>query len=255
VLTFAYDGSLHGGWAAHYAVRFAANTPDRTLRLVHVGEPATSHVAEGIARIAHECDVAGVVLAAELHGRLGAPLVTRLLELVEDDAILVTGTRAHERALFSGSVPARLLAAGRFEVIAIRVVHGGLLGQPGRVLLPLDRDPRAAARAAPLLTLLGADLHRLHVLLPRQCSRASVARTEGELRKGLGSHRVHLDSSVLGSARLPTEILAEAARHRSRLICLRASERMLSSSLLRGSFVDQVLRESSVDVAVYGGAA
>ena len=33
MLVCAYDGSLNGDWVVHYAVRFAATTPERRLRL------------------------------------------------------------------------------------------------------------------------------------------------------------------------------------------------------------------------------
>ena len=73
MLVFAYDGSLNGDWVAHYAVRFAANTPARTLRLVHVADaPPESSLDERIARIADESKVLGVALETELAPRRGA---------------------------------------------------------------------------------------------------------------------------------------------------------------------------------------
>jgi len=273
VLVFAYDGSLNGDWVAHYAVRFAANTSARELRLVHLSEdrPA-SHLQERIARITDECRAIGVALQTEHVAGGGADVAARLLGLVPKGATLIAGTRSRPRgsALLAGTVPARLFDAGRFSVIAIRVVHPGVLGQPGRVLLPLTGRPRAAENALPLLRLLGPDLHHLHVLrvrdLPRLGfpmrsderderllaeGRRSVAAIEEALRTSLAPHRFDLDSSVVVSDDTAKEILLQARNHRSRLICLGASERTLSQRVIQGSLVEQVLRAAPSDVAVH----
>jgi nucleotide-binding universal stress UspA family protein len=272
VLVFAYDGSLNGDWVAHYAVRFAANTPGRTLRLVHVrdGSPQSS-LDERIARIAEEAKVLGVVLEADLASRRGAGVAERLLEIVPEHATLVAGARAkpRRRALIAGTVAARLLETARFSVIAVRVVHPGVLGQPGSVLLPLA-GPRQAALALPLLRLVGEDLQRLHVLLVRELSglrlrlkglegaekllaegRALVAPIEDELRAGLAPHHVELDSSVVVTADPPREILLYAVKHRSRLIGLGAARRALAERAVARNPIERLLRETPSDLALY----
>lgn len=275
MLVFAYDGSLNGDWVAHYAVRFAANTPERRLRLLHVhGGTVALDVDRRIARIRDESRVLGVTLEPELQPAGGADVAERLLDLVPPgpDTMLIAGTRARPRnlAFLAGTVSARLLAAGRFPVVAIRVVQPGILGQPGRVLLPLAGHPRGATSALPLLRLLGPDLHRLHVLLVREVSRLRfrllsasaaelllaagrtfVARAEEELRQGLAPHRPELDATVVVSDDPPKEILLLAARLKSRLVCLGASERSLPARLVYGNPIEQVLRAASSDVAVY----
>lgn len=276
MLVFAYDGSLNGDWVAHYAVRFAAHGDDKVLRLVHVHDGAPEpHLPERIARIADECKLLGVRLDTELVPGGGAGVAGRLLELVPPTATLVCGARARPRnlALLAGTVSARLLEAGRFAVIALRVVHPGVLGQPGRVLLPLAGRPEPALHALPPLRLLGDDLHRLHLLYVREVSRlrfrilsraavekmlvrgrAFVAPIEEELVRGLAPHHFELDSSVVVSDDAPKEILLHAARHRCRLICLGASERTLPQRLVYGNPIEQVLRATPADVAVYRGA-
>lgn len=127
MLVFAYDGSLNGDWVAHYAARFAANTRERRLRLVHVhdGSPPP-HLPERIGRIAEECRLLGVALEPELHARGGARVAERLIDLVPlgHETTLICGARAHMRnlAFLAGTVSARLLGAGRFRVVALRVV-------------------------------------------------------------------------------------------------------------------------------------
>ena len=276
MLVFAYDGSLNGDWVAHYAARFAANTRERTLRLVHVQEASppsrSSQMEDRIARIAAECRLLGVVLEAELHARGNADVAERLLELVPAGAMVVAGTRARprKRALLANTVSARLIAAGRFSVVAIRVLHPGVLGQPGRVLLPLTEQSRGAETALPLLRLIGADLVKLHVLFVRELSRlclrlsghdrverlvesghAFVARVEEELRAGLAPHRFELDSSVLVSDDAPREMIVHAGKLRSRLICLGVPERTRDGPLAHGSTIERVLRDAPADVAVY----
>jgi hypothetical protein len=217
MLVFAYDGSLNGDWVAHYAVRFAANTSARTLRLVHITDGSESSIDERLARIADESRVLGVVLETELAPRRGANVADRLLEIVPERATLIAGIRARprNRAFLAGTVSARLLETGRCSIIAMRVVHPGVLGQPGRVLLPIAGRPQEASLALPFLRLLGEDLQRLHVLFVREVSglrfrsmshegaekllaegRALVAPIEDELRAGLAPHRFELDSSA-----------------------------------------------------------
>ena len=273
MLVFAYDGSLNGDWVAHYAVRFAANTAERRLRLVHVTvDSRAPSLDERIARVVEESRVLGVALETELVPCRGADVAGTLLEIVPERATIVAGTRAspRNRTFLAGTVSARLLAAGRFSVIAMRVVHPGVLGQPGNVLLPIAGRPRQAELALPFLRLVGADLRRLHLLIVRRVSglrlrllgnggtsvleaggRALVARIEEELRAGLAPHRFELDSSVVVSDDPPREILLCAARHRSRLIGLGASRRTLRERLLYGNPIEQLLREAPSDVAIY----
>ena len=273
MLVFAYDGSLNGDWVAHYAARFAANTPERSLRLVHVHEakPA-AHLQERIARIGDECRLLGVALETDLVAPRGADVAARLLECVPHGATLIAGTRARPRnaAFLAGSVSARLLEAGRLSAIAIRVVHPGVLGQPGSVLLPVAPPPRSAAHALFLLRLLGEDLLRLHVLFVRELprlrtrglrgegtmrllaeDRASVAPVEDALRSALAPHHFQLDSSVVVSEDPPREVLLHAVKHRSRLICLDASGRTSHSRLFTRDPIERVLRDAPSDVAVY----
>jgi nucleotide-binding universal stress UspA family protein len=279
MLVFAYDGSLNGDWVAHYAARLAANAGDRRLRLLHVhdGTPAP-HLVARIERIAEECRIAGVSLDPEFAPRAGLSVAERLLACLpaDPDTTLICGARARprEHAFLAGTVSARLLADAPVRVVAVRVVHPGVLGQPGRVLLPLAGHPRGAAQALPLIRLLGADLEHLHVLFVREVSRlrrldhphdtleallaegrAFVERVEGEARATLLPRRCEVDGSVVLSDDAAREILVHAAKLRVRLICLGASERSLSQRILRGNPIERVLREATADVAVYRSAA
>ena len=275
MLVYAYDGSLNGDWVAHYAVRFAATTAERRLRLLHVydGRPPVG-LQQRIARIAEECAVLGVGLESELHAAAGWKVADRLLALVPPgpDTMLVAGTRARPRnlAFLAGTVSARLLSAAHCSVVAIRVAHPGVLGQPGRVLLPVAGHPRGASHALPLLRLLGPDLRALHLLLVRELSRlrfrllrpasarrllaegqAFVTRVEEEVRAALAPLDYALDAHVVVSDDAPKEILVFAGKLRSRLVCLGSSERSLPQRLAYGNPIEQILRDAPCDVAVY----
>lgn len=273
MLFFAYDGTLNGDWVAHYAVRFAANIPARKLRLLHIAEAQNDpRLGERIERIVREAKLLGVDLEVDVAPRRGASVAERLLELIPERAMVVAGTRARprNRALLAGTVSAQLIEAARFSVIAMRVVHPGVLGQPGSVLLPVAGRPRQAALALPFLRLLGDDLERLDFLFVREVSRvrlrlmpaegserlladgrALVAQIEDELRAGLAPHRFEIDSSVIVSSDAPSEILLCAGTHRSRLIALGASRRSLAERLAFGVPIERLLHDAPSDVAVY----
>jgi hypothetical protein len=270
VLVFAYDGSLNGDWVAHYAVRFAANTPARRLRLVHVHDGAAAPaLAERVTRIAAECAVVGVALETEVIARGPADVATRILELTPAGATVIAGTRARPRgrALLAGTISAGLLDRQRVSVIAIRVVHPGALGQPGRVLVPAADRLATAAGMLGVLRLLGPDLEHVHVVLVRALSRMRalfgsdagaarrlaadrrhLARLEAELRDGLAPDRPLLDGSVVVTGATAHAIALEAARHRSRLIVLDADA---PARWRRSHALEQILREAPADVAIY----
>lgn len=275
MLVFAYDGSLNGDWVAHYAARFAATMAAPRLRLLHVyDDHPPADLEKRIARIARECSLLGVELESELHAAAGRKVAERLLALVPPGpgTMLVAGTRgkARDHAFLAGTVSAQLLAANRCSVIAIRVVHPGVLGQPGRVLLPIASGARGARGALPLLRLLGPDLHELHLLLVRELSRlrfrllrpagerrlldqgrAALARIEEEVRAALGPLAYALDASVVVSEDAPKEILLFAAKRRSQLLCLCTSEDSLPQRRAHGDPIERVLRDAPCDVAVY----
>lgn len=273
MIGFAYDGSLNGDWVAHYAARFAANDPDRRLSLIHVGRE-TAELSGRIERIERECSALDVGFERRIVAPDGGSVARQILDLVPatGESVLVCGTRARPRNLtfLAGTVSAELLALRKSPVLALRVVHPGTLGQPGRVLLPLAGHPRGAKFALPLLRWLGADLHRVHVLHVREVSRlrfrvlgASAAErmmrsgrgfvreVEREIRNALPGVDFELDGSVVVSDDVPKEIAVQAGKLQSRLIALGASERGVAERLVYGSPIEQILRDAPCDVAVY----
>lgn len=258
MIVFGYDGSLNGDWVAHYAIRFAANAA-LPLRVVHV-EPK-SPVAEleaRLARIEAEARQAGVAIEIEVV-RDGAE-VAGALAVRGERGTLVLGTRARprNRSFLTDTVAARVLERARGAVVAVHVVHPGLLGQPHRALVPFvgadDSDP------GPVLRLLGAELHAVHVLLVQPISVlgerfASSGRTARSLEAARArlvtlERRVHaalvepceLDGSAVLSADPPRDIRVAALAHRSRLVVLDAG--------LGNAQLEAVLAAAPADVAI-----
>lgn len=257
MIVFAYDGSLHGDWVAHYALRFSANV-GVPLRLVHVATTELAHLPDRLGRIEAEARRLGVELAVDVV--TGVDDVAAALLARSAGATLVTGTRARPRhhSLLANTVSARLLARAQAPMVAIHVVHPGLLGQPGRVLVagvgPEDPAP------LPVLSMLGDELHALHVMLVHAVSRlrlpsahdarwidegrSRLLAIEGRLRAAL-PHPFELDGSVVVSSDPPREVRLRALAHRSRLVVLDAA--------LGAPTLEAILTATPADVAIVRG--
>ena len=169
MIFFAYDGSINGDWVSHYATHLAARHARKTLHLIHVRD-----TTEGEAKLEKEL----VPVRAESE-RLGIELVVRIESLhgsvfesiaslvpAGSKSFLVCGTRVRERqrGLLRGSVAERSLRSGHCNVLAVRVVHPGLLGVPRRLLVPVSGDPHSLRPGLPFLKLFGPDVSHIHVL-------------------------------------------------------------------------------------------
>jgi nucleotide-binding universal stress UspA family protein len=175
-------------------------------------------------------------------------------------------------AFLAGTVSARLFAAGRLPLVALRVVHPGLLGQPERLLLPVIGRAGAARDALPLLRLFGAELGRLHVQWVHSLSRirfrmlgvaaaehlleearVAAGRFEDEIRAELDLAGCTFDAGAVVTDDWPKEILIAAGRQQSGIVCLPAPGRDIPGRIFFGTAVEQVLRSAPCDVAVYRG--
>jgi nucleotide-binding universal stress UspA family protein len=277
MLCFAYDGSINGDWVSHYAIRLAANRPERTLHLIHVrdGETTEAELQEKLVRIRTECERLGVILKPHVRPLAGSVLQT-IHKAVEagSDSYLVCGTRVRERqrGLLSDTVSERLLRLRHCNVLAVRVVQPGLLGCPRRLLLPVSGHPRGFCGGLPFLKLLGPDVVQMHILYIRQVTRwrfrmlshetldqlrqpgvAYCQRVEREIGQRLGLAASIVDANVVVSDDVPKEIVIAANKTKSRLIYMGASERNLPARMLYGNPIEQVLRNATCDVAVYRG--
>ena len=277
MLFFAYDGSINGDWVSHYATRLAARHPRKTLQLVHVRDGTKSEVEleNKLVPIRAESERLGIELTVRIE-----PLHRSVFETIGSlvppgpDSFLVCGTRVHsrQRGLLSGSVAEQSLRSGHCNVLAVRVVHPGLLGVPRRLLVPVSGHPRGFRSGLPFLELFGQDVSRIHLLFVirigrwrfrrltheaaerrRRPGEAYCGRVEQEIAEHLGVSPAIVDAHVVVSDDVPKEIVVAANKTKSSLIYMGASERNLTERFLYGNPIEQVLRNATCDVAIYRG--
>jgi nucleotide-binding universal stress UspA family protein len=152
-------------------------------------------------------------------------------------------------------------------------VQPGLLGLPRSFLLPVSGHPRGFRSGIPFLNLFAQDVTRIHILFVEQVARwrfrllshqaaerlarrgrAYLRRIEHEIGEQLRLGPSVTDVNVVVSDDVPKEIIIFANRVKSRLIYMGASERSLGERFFYGNPIEQVLRNTSCDVAIYRGA-
>lgn len=274
---FLYDGSIHSDWVSHYAVRLAARHPEQRLHLIQVWDPRENAVPEEktkhLQKACQRFEVDYQVHLPQLRGTL----LQTICEVVPagPGSFLVCGTRSQERkrGWLSGTLSEQLLRSGHCDVLVLRVVQPGLLGLPRQFLVPVSGHPRGLRSGLRFLRLFAEDVSHLHILHIKQVSRwsfrtlsQSVAerlripgeayceRIEAELRDQLGLGAGQVDSQVVVSDDVPKEIVIAANKTKSRLMFLGASERNLTERLLFGNPIEQILRKTTCDVAIYRGS-
>jgi nucleotide-binding universal stress UspA family protein len=277
MIYFAYDGTIHGDWVSHYAIRLAVHHSTRELHLVHINEQILSPLAleERIAAIDAQCQRAGVRLQAEIgtiSGDVSQSLEARLPTGPETFVLCGTRSRRSRSGWLSGTVSERLLQSNLRQVLAVRVMQPGLLGLPRDFLLPIAGHPQGFRGGLPLLRLFGPDISRIHILhvhrLPhwryRVLTHDSVQRLsqrgaeycrriEREISQELGLDPAMIDTRTIVSDDVPKEIVIFANKVRSRLIYLGASQRTLPQRFFYGNPIEQILRDANCDVAIYRG--
>jgi len=274
---FAYDGSINGDWVSHYAIRLASHYPDRSLQLIHIrdGQMPASDLDRKLERIRLECGRLGVSLNARLES-VKRNVGDSIQSLVPGgrDHYLICGTRVLEsrRGFLSGTISEQLLHAGRCHVLALRVVQPGLLGSPESFLLPVSGHPRGFRSGIPFLSLFAPDVLAIHILFVeritpwrfrllsheaaerlRQRGLTYIQRIERQIGQHFTPGRPVVDANVVVSDDVPKEIVIFANKVRSQLIYMGASERNLPARFFYGNPIEQVLRDTVCDVAVYRG--
>jgi nucleotide-binding universal stress UspA family protein len=275
---FAYDGTIHGDWVSHYALRLAAQHPDRELRLLYVDEGRVEprQLDEKLALINAACRQRGVSFQATKLAASATVFETLNRHITPDGpaTYVVCGTRRWRSkfGILSGTVSEQLLRSNRFQVLAVRVNQPGLLGLPKDLLVPVSGHPRGFRSGMPFLDLFRADVFRMHILYVqrvgrwrfrtlshesverlRQPGEAYCDRVEREINDQLRLGPAVVDANVVISDDVPKEIIIAANKTKSRLIYLGASERNLTERLFYGNPIEQVLRDATCDVAIYRG--
>lgn len=271
----AYDGSINADWVSRYAISIAANLEDRKITLVHIpdGSFTPETIRQKIQAIENEC----TTHAVKLHGEqiaLHRSVFRTLLEAIPPgpENFCICGARITSRrgGFLRGTISEQLLEARKFNVMAIRVVMPGLLGCPDDLLFPLAGHPRGFYTAMPFFHLLAPGIRNLYLLrimqvnplLLRYLSRAQYRAiyrrgadyldlVTREIAQEDAERRIHVDARVILASDWVREILIQASELRARLILLGATEEHFPASRLRSGKIEELLRKTPCDVAIY----
>ena len=271
----AYDGSINSDWIARYAINMADNNGIRKINLVHVDEGIYSREAiEGkIAVIGSHSASRGVELATAVLPLSGSVYATLLGAVPKgEETLCICGARSTSRGrgYIAGTISEKLLRCRRFNVFAIRVVKPGILGVPEEILFPLSGHPRGVKTIMSLFLLLAPQVTRVYLLRVMHvwtlrfrymsASRAHAIRKAGnvylegvleDLGRSLADSGLFIDGKVVLSDDWVKEILIYANRIKAQMIIMGASDRNLPSRYFYGNKIEEVLRRSPCDVALY----
>jgi nucleotide-binding universal stress UspA family protein len=277
MIYLAYDGSLNGDWVSRYSVCLATHTSEKKLTLVHIedGSVSSARVLEKIRRIEQDCNACGVALSLEMHPLRKSVFQTLLNAIPHGrESFVVCGTRIRSRrqSFLSGTISEKLLRYNHFNVLAIRVVQPGLLGNPGKFLIPLAGHPRGFQSAWPFFRLFLPEVKEVYLLRVmivsslwlRQLSlqHAHALREKGlrylcdvieDIKQRCAPTKFWLDSRVVLSDDWPREILVHSSKLKARMILLGASERTLLARTLHANPLERVLRGTPCDTGIYRG--
>ena len=279
MLFFSYDGSVNGDWVSHYAVQLAAGHHRRQLNLIHARDGLVSETefAVKVERLGGECERVGVELISHVV-EVNRTIQEAILSMVPRgrEHYLLCGTRVRERkqSYLRGTISESLLYSDHCNVLAIRVVQPGVLGLPRQLIVPVGEHRQEILEGLPFLRLFVPQVSRLHILLVVRISRwrlmrlshGAIARLrepavkycgsiEQEISEQLGLDSQMIDTVVVVSDDFPREVVFVANKTKSRLIIMGASKQGPAKQFFRANSIEQVLRETTCDVAVYRGLA
>ncbi len=272
----AYDGSMNGDWIARYAFHLALGSVPRriTVHCVLDGGLNEAGFAPRVAALKTEAGLLGLEVAVRQHACLGTVAATLCAVLPKgSEQLVVCGVRAREsgKGMLAGTVSEKLLQAGLFRVLAVRVVHPGVLGAPQDVLFAVSGNPATVYRGLPVLGQLGGQIKNLHLLRVMEQNtlalrRLSLKRHEALMTQGRGflgevqatllrelPHAPAMDHTVVVSDDWPREVVIEAGKVKARLILMGGTERSFPVRFLFGDPYEQVLHRAPCDVAIFGG--
>lgn len=271
----AFDGSINSEWVARYALNMAAHNAIKKINLIHVwdGAYAEDVIARKISLFERECTGRGVELSVQTLSR-SVDVFSALLQAIPPgaDKLCICGARISSRGkgYLAGTISEKLLRCKQFNVFAIRVVKPGILGLPRDILFPLSGHPRGLQAAMSFFLLMTPQVKRLyllrvmhvHSLWYRYLSAAKARslclhgseymdRILTGLRDALADLGLFIDGKVVLSDDWVKEILIYANKIKAQMIIMGASDRNLPSRHFYGNKIEQILRHSPCDVAVY----
>jgi len=273
----AYDGSINANWIARYAVRMAANHPEKRLHVVYIEDadiPAPE-LSANMKQIEDEARAVGVEAKLELrpmrHGVFGG-LVEHIPAGPQSFVICGARVKKGRHGFLTGTISEQLLSLRQYNVAALHVVQPGLLGLPRTVLAPVSGDPRGFRAGLSILKLMAPDIHRLHLLKIvekkrspfRLHSPASVKQRRAQALRYVRS----IEAELLGQIALAPEIvdshvgiaenwsheaIIQASRLHSGLIFIEATRDSLARRFFFNDETERLVGEAPCDVAVYRG--
>lgn len=271
----AYDGSINADWVSRYAVRIAANSPGKKLFLFHVldGAYSSAEIRLKIKAIDDECVFQHVELGHAILPQAKNVYQTIMASIPHgQENFCICGARITSRGkgFLSGTISEKLLRANKFNVLAVRVVHPGLLGCPRDFLVPLIGITARYEPILPFYKLLAPDMRKIHFLcimraapwfLPsRSAEDIRAARKKGferirkvlaEMKQHGNSAAIHFDGRVVVSNDWVRETLAHSSRLHTRLIMLEGTDRGLFSRRSQENKIEKILRHTPCDVALF----
>ena len=272
-----YDGSVNAEWIAHYALHMAAQTPEKILTVVYVEDAAVPapRLLAGLKTIETQAGSLGVIVHNQIlpmrRGILGG-----LSEYLPPgpETIVICGARARKgrRGHLRGTISERLMQLRKYNVLAIRVVQPGLLGQPRSVMIPVAGKREGIRLSLPILRLLAPDITRLHLLRVVERRRSFLQRLPNnnadQVRENAFRQLRSIEARIRNRVELPEnavellvriaaswteETILQANYFHSGLIFVEASRIGLARHFLPGKPIETLLGQANCDVAVYRG--
>ncbi|MBC8267891.1 MAG: universal stress protein [Rhodospirillaceae bacterium] len=273
----AYDGSINANWIARYAIRMAANHPEKQLHVVYIedAEVPAPELSANVKQIEAEAAAVGVNAMLEvcpMHQGVFGGLVDYIPAGPQTFVICGARVKKGRRGFLAGTISEQLLSLRHFNVLALRVVQPGLLGLPRDVLVPVSGDRQGIRAGLSILELMIRDIHRLHLLNIVEARRSPfrlqssadtrkqraqamtyVRTIEDELLRDLAIDPKFVDSHVVVAKSWSRETILHASRLHAHLIFIEAKHDSLTRRLLFDDEIEQLLGQAPCDVAVYRG--
>ena len=271
----AYDGSINADWVSRYAIRFAANSNHKKLFLFHIldGSFSSEEIRIKIKSIEDECSFHEVEM-----GHAVLPVSDNVYNTIIQSVphgrnnFCVCGARITSRGkgFLTGTISEKLLQANKFNVLAIRVVHPGLLGCPKELLVPLVGTKVDYETYLTFYHLLAPDIEKVHFLSiihanPWLLPYFSQKRIKTYKNKGFEHLRlilekirekedplsVRYDGRVVLSDDWVHETLIQASQLKVRLVLVEAAGKGFFSRFIPLGRIERLLRNTTCDVALF----
>jgi len=286
MIYLAYDGSINSEWIARYCLELA-HTQGSELTTLYVRERKVKveTIQKKMDSLSSYCKKNKIQFHYEILEPVKSVFQTLVHRIPQGaDNLVVCGTRvrAKKSGYISGTISEKLLRYHKFPVLAIRVVHPGILGNPKNILMAVSGKYENIKANLPLLSLLLEHAHSLTVVRVMEVtgilfrymrlSRSRALRKKGltvvkktleEIRQILPKRedksetlssvhsKINLDMRIEVCNDWVAEVLIQAGKLKSDFILLGATEKILPARFFYGNRMERFLRDSPCDVGVY----